>query len=496
MINDLSVERAVLSSIFQGGFTAFADVADILNNDTFTDEIAKATYQCFAHIFKEDTSLTKVDVALIKSTAKTVAVDDVIVGKEALAYLRALQNFPVDVGNSRKHAIKLRKLQIGRELTKELDNCKREISQITGEESVSNILGIAEGKIIDYANKISSADGEEPESIGDGITSYVDYLIQNPIETVGISTGYQKYDIAIGGGLRIRTLNVIGSRSGGGKTFLADNMSANIASGNANGGEMIPVLNLDTEMAKEDHWNRMLAMLSGVEIKLIETGKFAKNDKYLKDVREAEEKLKIMPYDYRSIAGKPFEETLSIMRRWILKKVGIGPNGLANKCVIVFDYLKLMEGSELGDHMREYQLLGFMMTSLHNFAVKYGVPIILFTQLNRDGLNVEDESVVSGSDRIIWLCSNFSIWKAQTPEEIAEQTGSKAKYNYKMLTTKSRHGAKLAFGDYINFSGQLGIGRIVEGPTRNELYNKQQFQTNKADDKVRFGETECSERTG
>ena len=37
----------------------------------------------------------------------------------------------------------------------------------------------------------------------------------------------------------------------------------------------IPVLMLDTEMSKEDHLNRMLANLSGVDINRISTGKFA-----------------------------------------------------------------------------------------------------------------------------------------------------------------------------------------------------------------------------
>ena len=39
----------------------------------------------------------------------------------------------------------------------------------------------------------------------------------------------------------------------------------------------IPVLMLDTEMSKEDHLNRMLANVSGVDINKISTGKFTEN---------------------------------------------------------------------------------------------------------------------------------------------------------------------------------------------------------------------------
>jgi hypothetical protein len=119
-------------------------------------------------------------------------------------------------------------------------------------------------------------------------------------------------------------------------------------------------------------------------------------------------------------------------------------------------------------NLAEFQVLGFMMTRLHNFAVKYKVPILAFIQLNRDGINVEDTSAVSQSDRIIWLCSNFSIYKKKSDEELAEQAGSKEVYNRKLVPVVARHGAGLDDGDYINVMSHGAIAKIVEGPTRGE----------------------------
>ena len=117
--------------------------------------------------------------------------------------------------------------------------------------------------------------------------------------------------------------------------------------------------------------------------------------------------------------------------------------------------------------MQEHQLLGFMMTALHNFSVKYKVPFLLFIQLNRDGIQRETTGAASGSDRIVWLCSNLTIFKPKSPEEVAED-GQEAG-NRKLVILKVRHGAGLPDGDYINCTMRGDIGSITEGRTKFEI---------------------------
>ena len=91
-------------------------------------------------------------------------------------------------------------------------------------------------------------------------------------------------------------------------------------------------------------------------------------------------------------------------------------------------------GSEgISSSMQEYQVLGFQITQLHNFMVKYDVPCLSFVQLNRDGITKESTDVVSGSDRLIWLCTSFSIFKMKSEEEIAEDKIEKRK-NRKLVS--------------------------------------------------------------
>jgi hypothetical protein len=231
----------------------------------------------------------------------------------------------------------------------------------------------------------------------------------------------------------------------------------------------IPVLNMDTEMTKEDHINRVIAMMTEIEINDIETGKFQDSPSKVSKVKDAVASLKETPLYYKSIAGKPFEDQLSIMRRWIVKEVGLNADGTAKDCVIFYDYLKLMDTQGMTQDLKEYQVLGFMMTALHNFASKYKVPVVAFVQLNRDGITKESTDTASGSDRIIWLCSNFSIFKRKTPEEISEDGPENG--NRKLVPLVSRHGGGLDDNDYINCYMQGWCAKIVEGKTRLELVN-------------------------
>jgi len=462
---DLASERAVLAGIFKHGSDVYIDVSDLTTMNTYTNDVNQALYKCFQFLFDEKKQQT-VDLASIFSAASTLGLNKLFEKEEDRKLIRAISNYPINKENVRSIAAKIRKLEITRQLRDEIKNADRNLGLVTGEESVDHILGIAENSILDFTSSLSDTKSNGPEKIGDGIKEYINYLANNPKQIIGISSGNAIYDAAIGGGFRKRTVNVIGARPKVGKTTLADNICLHVA-----GKLSVPVLNLDTEMSKEDHWNRMVACLSGVKIRDIETGLFSKNEASKHKVIEAVKILEKIPYDYISIAGQPFEETVSMMRRWIVKNVGFEPSGEAKPCLIIYDYLKLMSSEGLSKNLQEYQMLGFQMTALHNFMVRYGVACLAFMQLNRDGITKEDTDVASGSDRIIWLCSNFSIFKPKTVEEKAEELNlHNENYNRKLIPIVCRHGPALDDGDYINMKLIGDVAKITEGRTRNDVY--------------------------
>ena len=459
---DPASERAVLAGICKYGEDAYLDVADIVQPSSFTIDSNSIIYKCLKYLC-ENEQKPAIDVASIYAAAQDIGVSNVFAKKEEAQHLKAIIDFPVSLENVRKFAAKIRKLEITRLLRKQLEQANDKLLEINGNEPIASILSVAEDAVFNFSSLLNDTDNN-PISIGKDIDDYIKGLEDNKVDQIGIPTGFPIYDKAIGGGLRKGTVNVIAARPKTGKTLLSDNIGFHIAH-----KHNIPVLNMDTEMNTVDHVNRVLGMMTEVEINTIETGRFAESADTKSKILSAAQELKSTKLFYKSIAGKPFEEQLAIMRRWILKEVGLNEDGTAKQCVIFYDYLKLMDSQGMSQDLKEYQVLGFMMTSLHNFAVRYQVPIVAFIQLNRDGITKESTDTASGSDRIIWLCSNFSIFKRKSDEEIAEDGPTNG--NRKLLPLVSRHGGGLDDNDYINCHMKGWCAKITEGKTRLEILN-------------------------
>ena len=458
-----AAERAILSGILQYGEEAYLDVVDILQPTTFTIDSNKAIWRCVDHLLKSGTTKT-IDIPMILSTSQDIGLKNYFDRAEEAKHLAGIAAMPIELVNVRRFAAKCRKLEIARLVREKLNDARDNLLDITGDESTLSIISLSE---IDLSSLLKE-EHNNTKKLGDGLEEHLLHLAGNPVKQIGISTGFPAYDQAIGGGLRPATINVVGARPKVGKTLLSDNMGYYIAKSG------IPVLNLDTEMTMEDHHYRATAMISGVPIKQIETGEFGQDKQQLRKALDAAKALSIAPYFHISIAGMPFEDILATTRRWISKEVGFEADGKAKPCVIIYDYLKLMDAQGISSDMKEHQLLGFMMTSLHNFAHRYGVPFLTFMQLNRDGIDKEDTSSASGSDRIIWLCSNFSIFKLKSDEEVQEDGIKNG--NRKLKPIVCRHGSGMEFGNYINCIMTGDIARIVEGKTKFELASQQREQ--------------------
>ncbi len=457
---DVAAERAVLSCLVRYGRDFYTDVADALNEHAFTLDSNQVIYQCARYTFEECDSGT-LDMAAIYAAANSLGLGRFFDKQEEKDYLRSLSVFPVQQETGRKLAAKIAKLEVARRLADELDCIKKRVNEISGDEPIEKILSLAENPILDLSNSVYNTSNNKPVRIGEGIEGYLQFLADNPRTTVGIPGPYPKYNKAIGGGFRKGAVNIIGARMKQGKTVLADNFSLHIA------GQLgIPVLNIDTEMSKEDHWNRMAANLSMVPIDAIENGDYAKDNVSKGKVQRAGQFLANIPYDWISVAGMPIESIMSMVRRWILQKVGLDENGHARPCLIIYDYLKLMSADGISNDMKEYQLIGFYLTSFVNLMIKYQAAGLAFIQLNRDGIDKESTDVVSQSDRILWFCDSFSIFKPKGEEE---NIGADAKYNRKLVTLLSRHGGGMDDGDYINMEFIRPCAKIIEGPSRTEL---------------------------
>jgi len=258
-----------------------------------------------------------------------------------------------------------------------------------------------------------------------------------------------------------------------GKSVFADEVAMYVT------GNNVPVLMIDTEMSKEDHYARMLANMSEVSLGEIETGSFAEDNFKAEKIMNSGKQIKNRPYYYVSVAGQKFENILAIIRKWIFQHVGFDENGRTNDCLVVYDYFKLMNSANINGNMQEFQALGFLISDLHNLCVKYDFPVLSFVQLNRDGISKESTDVISGSDRLVWLCTNFTLFKTKSEEEQADDisAGNSYAFNRKLVPIVARHGGCLEEGDYINVYMQGQYAKLKEGPTRNNLQTSNKAKT-------------------
>lgn len=473
---DVALERAVLAGLCQYGSELYYTISDILEDDVFSVDSNKVLFKCLQKSF--NSGIDKIDWISILSSANELGYGPQLDNENEKKYIASLFQLHLNKDNIDGYASKLYKLYIARLSLKKNREAAQLLEQINGSEPLSKITGLLERPSLDILQIISGRQDGEIVKLGDTAREYIQYLIDNPRDLMGIATGFDIYDYSIGGGLRRKTISVIGARTKTGKTWVGEKMGLNIAKSG------IPVLFLDTEMAKEDHHVRLISMLSGFKVNDIETGKCARNKADKDKLEEALKTYESIPFFYQSIAGQPIEDTLTLVKKWLITNVGY-TNGVINDCVVVYDYLKLMSADPIAN-MAEFQALGFLMTNLHNFVVKNDIPILAFVQLNRDGIDRESTDVVSQSDRINWLCSNMSIYKHKTKEEIAEDGGIEYG-NMKMVPIIARHGAGLSDGDYINIFADLSRGKIAEGSTKYQLaqaVNKQEVYI--SDDDIPF----------
>jgi replicative DNA helicase len=463
---DVAAERNVIGSLLSIGKNAFIECDSIISSEDFTLSVNKALFQCVSELFAENDQLDKFDIELIKNKASQLSLLNIIDNKQVNEYLELIKSTNISLEAVRMLAFQVKKMSIIRALYDRYSGAKLYLEKIDGSESLSDILSKAEGLISDF---MSGANTDKSwENLADELDSRIEYLLScEPVTQIGIPTGFSQWDDAIGGGPRKGTISVIGARSKVGKSWMALNQAINIAKLN------IPTLYLDTELTKDYQQSRMICIESKCPIRMFESGQFAKSKEFREKVLGSRDTLNNIPLDYKSISGMNYTEAMSIIRQWIVKKVGFNDQGKANECCIIYDYFKLTDGSALTKATPEYILLGLMLTSLHDFAVKYEVPIVGYVQLNRDGIEGNDTNIVAGSDRILWLSSSLSFMKNKTEDDA--QLGCGFEFgNKKLYVAATRHGGGLSTEvDYINLHSSLfpnvdkyaACGYIKEGLT-------------------------------
>ncbi len=468
MINSISSERATLAGLISHPDEIY-NIDDILISDNFSHPGHQQIYAVIRNLVI-DGDITALDKMMLITGASQLGLTTFKTDTKSHELIDALMVTPIKKENVREFALKVKAAAVKRGLAQQMKDAV-EIIENDKTKTLSDAISLAESSVFEYINSLNTSD--VVRELSDGFLDWANEMADCPQEFQGLKTQFSKWDKAIGGGLRNGTAHIVGARAKAGKSAFILNIAENIAI-----TQRIPVLYLDTELSFEYQRVRFGSLISGVPSDDLENGSWRSNKDNVESVKEAWEKMQGAPLFHVSVPGKSMESIISIIRRFISKNVGYDDAGRVNPCLIIYDYLKIMNSDELSNKMQEHQLLGFHLSMLHDIANVYQIPMVIMAQLNRDGIEKENESVIAGSDKITWFCSSFSILKKKSQEEIAEDGADNGNVKLKCILT--RYGHNHDDDDYINIHRDDKCWRFKQGKARSDICANVREQVEKA----------------
>ena len=356
-------------------------------------------------------------------------------------YIKSLSLRKVPKGNILKTAKELKKYSIRREILESSQEIAKKMKNIAPESSYREIIELADNV---YNSRINLYEigNDTPENIYEEMEALVEERGNNPVTEFGMMGPHEKINQIYGSLLRAGNITVIVARSGVGKTQFCMDYSTKVSL-----EYDVPVLHFDNgEMSKEELIMRQCAALSGVSMHLLESGKWRKAGQDVVDkVRSVWPKISKLKFYYYNVGGMDVDSMVNTLKRFYYAKVGRG-----NQMVFSFDYIKTT--SESNGNKSEWQVVGEMVDKFKKCVQKEilhegnpMIPMITSVQSNRYGITnnrnsqnvVDDESIVSLSDRITQFCSHMFILRSKTGDEV-ESEGERFG-THKLINVKARH---------------------------------------------------------
>jgi replicative DNA helicase len=439
MIYNLELEKQLLAALIKEP-ELFCEIANFINHDDF---------------YSEESNLHKTIFTIVKQAIESSEdIDEVIIAQRIMSiglsfedklnpsdYIKSLALRRVPKGNLIKTAKELKKVSVRRGIYKAAQDMAKQMKNISPETPYHEIIEKADNVYNSRINLYEIGE-DEPTNIYDEMEYMIEDRGNNPIEEFGMMGPHKKVNDMYGSILRPGNITVVVARSGVGKTQFCMHYATKVAS-----TYDVPVLHFDNgEMSKEELIMRQCASISGVPSHLLESGKWRQaGEEVVTKVRETWAKVKDLKFYYYNVGGMDVDSMVNTLKRFYYSKVGRG-----KPMIFSFDYIKTT--SEASDNKNEWQIVGEMVDKFKKCVQKEilhdgepVIPMITSVQSNRYGITnnrnaqniVDDESIVSLSDRIIQFCSHMFILRNKTADEIEVEGGTFG--THKLINIKSRH---------------------------------------------------------
>lgn len=432
------LEQHLLSGILNNP-DHFFEISSFVSEKDFYSEYSYINRTIFSLLKRCIESGEGFDEVLISQKVKDLGVK-FEEGIDCLEFLQSLSFRKTSKKSLIETAKELKKLTLKRDLCSTGKSISEEISK-TKHSNYQDIVDLADSIYHKTINNYESHDST-PVNIYDDMEHLIEDRGNNPIDSFGLEGPHQRLHEIYGSLLRPGNISVIVARSGIGKTQFCMDFCTKVSAMNNN----VPILHFDNgEMSLEELTMRQCAALSGVPLNLLETGRWRNaGESIVNKVRSTWKKLQGMKFYYYNCGGMSTEEMVNVVKRFYYSKVGRG-----NEMIFSFDYIKTTFQKQ--SNKNEWQVVGEMVDSFKKLIQKDIIcdnkPLISMltsVQMNRIGTSrnrsadniVEDETVVSLSDRITQFCTHMFLLRSKEPSEISEHQNFGT---HKLTNIKSRH---------------------------------------------------------
>lgn len=404
LINRVGSERALIAVCLNKPEELIVANTSGLTPDMFAVDGHRYIYMAMVYLQDKDGTMDAVSIMNVFTDDKAKESIEELGGVD---YLEAIKETPV-ASNTKMFVEHIMQASARRDIYDQAHELRERVLK-DSDTSMNDIIALAEQTMRDIAINYQVA--QDVQKLGDGIGARLKEKLLNPSLTLGLNTGWGKFDRA-SLGLVDGELTIVGARSKIGKSTVLLNWCKKIAV-----EDKVPTLYIDTEMYKEEQEDKLLSMLSGVPHDEIRTGMFGKDTmngkakSKIKAVQKASKELAEAPFYHIYLPNFSAEKIFALARKYQIE------HGVR---LIVFDYIKLPSlNSTVGD--KEYQALGYLTSSLKDLAGQLQVPVISAVQLNRSAVGTDDfdESMIAGSDRILQIANRVCFLRRSNDEEYA-----------------------------------------------------------------------------
>jgi len=453
MLQAVGAERAILSILMKEPTLLF-DIDDILSPSDFTNGGAEAIYSLIRDIILEDKA-AQIDQYSLISRAEQRGVKDFLSLTHNGELLEALEHTSVGPGSLGRHVNAVKSMSVKRHTINMLDDVKDQVEEFTGD--AVDLTSMVEDRVFQEMRSLDTGD-EDIDCLADNFESVINaYADQNSL--IGLDVGLPRWQRDVGA-LRNGTVTGLFARAKGGKSQFSAHCAVEVAV-----KQGLPVLYLDTELQLRMQQMRVAGILSGIGFSRIESGAWKSKQEEVDKLTECFGMVKDSPFYYKNIAGRSFRYVIPVIRKWFHKYVGKS-EGDRPSCLVVYDYIKLMDMNDLKG-AAEWQVLGFLLSAIHDVAAKLNIPILCLGQLNREALKVDSEGTIAGSDRITHNVDSLTILRWKRPDELeadGEQRG-----NAMMKALLARSGAGHDYNEWINLHFEKSSGQFKEDKRNSEV---------------------------